>query len=453
MKYEEKEINLSVSNGILQTELKNTASDRMIYNNFFSDLRLVHVDKNSAYIQCWPSIIEYVKTNFFQTIQRAVSNSLERKINLILISSLDEIAQVIDKKKTEKMITESTKSNVKDDLTFSNYATGNFNKMALKAAKKICVNYEDISNPLFIHSNSGLGKTHLLHAIGNELNNQNKKCLYINPDNLTRQLVEQLKSKNQEQINKIVDHLTSYDCLMFDDVQQYGNKESTLNVLFNVINTMKTNGKQIIFCADKEPSDLGGFEQRFITRFQGGLIIEINKLQMDDVISVLKFKLSENGIDPELWEEESLRYIGRNFSTSIRAIEGAISRIKLFAEGDDFFTYDLRTIQNIFKNVTKTEENITPEKILETVCKYYGIEKKQIKSISRSKEVVIPRKIAIYLIRNNFDMTLQEIGKMVGDQAHSTIIASLTWIKNNMKKNAALRTAIEKIQLSFKKVV
>ncbi|AZZ65381.1 chromosomal replication initiator protein DnaA [Metamycoplasma phocicerebrale] len=453
MKYKEKEIDLNVSNSILQNELKNTASDSMIYESFFSNLRLVHVDENHAYVKTSPSLIDYIKTNHFQTIQRAIVNTLDKKIILILISSLDEIGPIVDKNKTQSFINNSKISNVKKDLTFKNYATGNFNKMALKAAKKICTEYDDISNPLFIHSNSGLGKTHLLHAIGNELTKQNKNCLYINPDNLTRRLVEQLKSKNQEQINKIVDELTSYDCLMFDDVQQYGNKESTLNVLFNIINTMKTNNKQIIFCADKDPSYLGGFEQRFITRFQGGLIIEINNLQMDDVISILKFKLSENNINPELWEDESLRYIARNFSTSIRAIEGAISRIKLFSEGDDFFTYDIRTIQNIFKNVTKAEESITPEKVIETVCKYYGIEKKKIKSISRAQEIVIPRKIAIYLIRNNFSFTLKEIGKMVGDQAHSTVIASLNWIESNLKSNSTLKMAIEKIQDSLKKIV
>ncbi|CRH45920.1 chromosome replication initiator DnaA [Mycoplasmopsis arginini] len=106
-------------------------------------------------------------------------------------------------------------------------------------------------------------------------------------------------------------------------------------------------------------------------------------------------------------------------------MEGAISRIKLFAEGDDFFTYDLRTIQGIFKNVTKATESITPERIIETVSKYYGIDKKKISSNTRVKEIVIPRKIVIYLLKNNFNFTLKEIGKLVGDQAHSTVIASL----------------------------
>lgn len=453
MKYQEKELDLNVSNQMLQTELKNTANYNMEYETFFSKLKLVCVVEGHAYVLAPVYLIENLKTIFYQSIQRAVNNVLDKKVVLVLISSITEIQKIVDTEEAEKIINNQKVSNVKNNLTFDNYVIGNFNKITLKAAKQICIQYNDNYNPLFIYSGSGLGKTHLLHAIGNEFTKGNKTCLYINPDSLTRKLVEQLKLRNQEEINKIVDELTSYDCLMFDDVQQYGNKESTLNVLFNIINTMKTNEKQIIFCADKKPNELGGFEQRFLTRFEGGLIMEINDLQLDDVITILKFKLKENNINPDLWEEESLRYIARNFSSSIRALEGAISRIKLFDEGDDFFTYDLRTIQGIFKNVTKATESITPERIIETVSKYYGIDKKKISSNTRVKEIVIPRKIVIYLLKNNFNFTLKEIGKLVGDQAHSTVIASLNWVDANLQSNSALKIAIEKIQNTLKKVI
>ncbi|ENY53987.1 chromosomal replication initiator protein DnaA [Metamycoplasma alkalescens] len=457
MNYKDEELDLNISNQILQNELKNTASDSMTYESFFSQLKLIFVSNDNAYILVPTYIIDYIKTTFYETIQRALINALEKKVSLTFISDIDEIKELVNKEKTTKFIKNETQNksnnNVKNNLTFENYAIGNFNKMALKAAKEISKEYKDNYNPLFIYSSSGLGKTHLLHAIGNEFVKKNKTCLYVNPDILTRRLVEQLRLKNQEQINKIVDELTSYDCLMFDDVQQYGNKESTLNVLFNVINIMKSNHKQIIFCADKSPNQLGGFEQRFLTRFEGGLTIEINNLELEDVISVLKFKLKENHINVDLWEDAALRYIARNFSTSIRSIEGAISRIKLFSDGDDFFTYDLHTMQNIFKNVTKSKESITPERIIETVCKYYGVDRKKIISSSRVKEIVIPRKIIIYFLKNNFDFTLKEIGKMVGDQTHSTVIASLKWIEANIQSNSSLKNAIEKIQNMLKKII
>ena len=280
-----------------------------------------------------------------------------------------------------------------------------------------------------------------------------KSCFYINPDELTRKLVEQLKNRNQEEINKIVDDLTSYDCLMFDDVQQYANKESTLTVLFNIINIMINAKKQIIITADKKPEDLGGFEQRFVTRFSGGLTLNIASPEMDDVIRILKFKLKQNNINPELWEDESFKFIARNFSVSIRSIEGAINRIKLFSEGDDYFTYDITTIKSIFKNVSQVKDSITPERIIDVVAKFYKLEKKKIVAKTRKKEIVIPRRISMWLIKNNFEYSLEEIGKMFGNQSHSTVIVSIQWIDNNMKSNSALKFAIEKIKENLNKIL
>ena len=240
---------------------------------------------------------------------------------------------------------------------------------------------------------------------------------------------------------------------MFDDVQQYANKESTLTVLFNIINIMINAKKQIIITADKKPEDLGGFEQRFVTRFSGGLTLNITSPEMDDVIRILKFKLKQNNINPELWEDESFKFIARNFSVSIRSIEGAINRIKLFSEGDDYFTYDIATIKSIFKNVSQVKDSITPERIIDVVAKFYKLEKKKIVAKTRKKEIVIPRRISMWLIKNNFEYSLEEIGKMFGNQSHSTVIVSIQWIDNNMKSNSALKFAIEKIKENLNKIL
>ena len=292
-----------------------------------------------------------------------------------------------------------------------------------------------------------------MHAIGNELIKNGKTCFYVNPDELTRRLVEQLRTKNQEEINKIVDDLVAYDCLMFDDVQQYANKESTLIVLFNIINHMFTNDKQVIISADKRPEDLGGFEQRFITRFTGGLTVKIDTPEIDDVIAILKFKLRQNNINPELWEDESLKFVARNFATSIRSIEGAINRIKLFSQNDDFFTYDMNTIRNVFKNMSQVKDTITPDKIIDMVAKYYKLDKSRITARTRKEEVVIARRISMWLIKNSFDCSFEEIGKMFGNQSHSNVIISVQWVDNNFKTNTALKVAINKIKENLNRVL
>ncbi|MBN0970568.1 chromosomal replication initiator protein DnaA [Mycoplasma phocoeninasale] len=446
---------LKVNNISFQNELKNNSSDSFIYNQILSNIHIVHEQDDNVYLLCPESIFLYIKSAHSTNVARAIRNVYERPVNAIFITSLSELnsLNVVNGEQEQVLKNKKLFTDIKNNLTFDNYAVGKFNQIVLKAAKVICKSQKIIYSPLFIHSPSGLGKTHLLHAIGNELKKNNRSCLYINPDLFTRQLVEQLKSKNHAQINKIVDELTNYDCLMFDDVQQYGNKENTLNVLFNIINTMITNQKQIIICGDKKPNDLGGFEQRFITRFNGGLTLEIAVPDIEDVINILRFKLKENNIDPELWEDESLRFIARNFSNSIRSIEGAINRIKLFSEGDDYFTYDLRTMKSIFHNVTQIKENITPERIIDVVSKYYKIDKKKITSNSRKENIVIARRIAVYLIKNNFSHTLKDIGKMVGNQSHSTVIVSINWIDKNIKINPTLKLAIEKIKENLRMII
>ncbi|AXE60487.1 chromosomal replication initiator protein DnaA [[Mycoplasma] phocae] len=446
---------LKVNNISFQNELKNNSSDPFIYNQILSNIHIVHEQDDNVYLLCPESLSLYIKSSHNTNVSRAIRNVYERAVNVIFITNLNELNSLNIVKNNQDQVLKNKKlsNDIKHDLTFENYAVGKFNQIVLKAAKAICENTKIIYSPLFIHSPSGLGKTHLLHAIGNELKKTNRSCLYINPDLFTRQLVEQLKLKNHAQINKIVDEVTNYDCLMFDDVQQYGNKENTLNVLFNIINTMITNRKQIIICGDKKPNDLGGFEQRFITRFNGGLTLEIAVPDIEDVINILKFKLKENNINPELWEDESLRFIARNFSNSIRSIEGAINRIKLFSEGDDYFTYDLRTMKSIFHNVTQIKENITPERIIDVVSKYYKIDRRKITSNSRKENIVIARRIAVYLIKNNFSYTLKDIGKMVGNQSHSTVIVSIHWIDKNIKINPTLKLAIEKIKENLRMII
>ncbi|MHA3890183.1 chromosomal replication initiator protein DnaA [Metamycoplasma hominis] len=455
------ELDLRTHNMSFQKELVNTASDPLIYDQFLSSLEIVKENNKMIYILVKgpEDVLTYIKNSHNESIKRAIKNVYGEEYNLVYIRNLDEIKSLQDSNNVESptnSLTNNSKenfSNIKKNLTFDDYAIGKFNNMALKAAKAICNSEKILFSPLFIHASSGLGKTHLLHAIGNELLKHGRSALYINPDSLTRRLVEQLKSKNQEQINKIIDELMSYDCLMFDDVQQYGNRDSTLNVLFNIIDNMIMNDKQIIFCGDKKPDDLGGFEQRFITRFNGGLTVEILKPELNDVINILKFKLQENGINPELWEEESLKFIARNFSSSIRNIEGAINRIKLFQDGDNgFFTYDINTIKSIFNSMTQVAENITPDKIIDAVSKYYKIDRKKILSNVRTNDVVNARRIATYLVNKNFNYTLQEIGKVVGNQSHSNVIVSLNWIEKNANSNPTLKLALQKIESNLKKI-
>ena len=447
---EEKLLDLKLNNMAFKNELKNNIGDEVIFEQLFATIEIVHKEANTIYILVPATFKDIIKSRYHDLISRLIKNILGKQNNVIYITHLDELKYlevISDEKNNQK------KTNIRSDLTFENYASGKFNDLVLKAAKTVYQSNDVIFSPLFIYGGSGLGKTHILHAIGNQLLEKGKTCFYVNPDELTRKLVEQLRNRNQEEINKIVDELTSYDCLMFDDIQQYANKESTLSVLFNIINTMITNKKQIILCADKKPEDLGGFEQRFITRFNGGLIVNILNPEMDDVISILKFKLRINNINPMLWDDESIKFVARNFSSSIRAIEGAINRIILFSQGDEQFSYDIENIKTIFKSMSQVKESITPEKIIEIVAKYYKINKNRIVAKTRKEEVVMARRLAMWSIKNNFNFSLEEIGKMFGNQTHSTVIVSISWIDKNIKTNSSLKVAVENIKDNLSKIL
>lgn len=447
---EEKLLDLKLNNMAFKNELKNNIGDEVIFEQLFATIEIVHKEANTIYILVPATFKDIIKSRYHDLISRLIKNILGKQNNVIYITHLDELKYlevISDEKNNQK------KTNIRSDLTFENYASGKFNDLVLKAAKTVYQSNDVIFSPLFIYGGSGLGKTHILHAIGNQLLEKGKTSFYVNPDELTRKLVEQLRNRNQEEINKIVDELTSYDCLMFDDIQQYANKESTLSVLFNIINTMITNKKQIILCADKKPEDLGGFEQRFITRFNGGLIVNILNPEMDDVISILKFKLRINNINPMLWDDESIKFVARNFSSSIRAIEGAINRIILFSQGDEQFSYDIENIKTIFKSMSQVKENITPEKIIEIVAKYYKINKNRIVAKTRKEEVVMARRLAMWFIKNNFNFSLEEIGKMFGNQTHSTVIVSISWIDKNIKTNSSLKVAVENIKDNLSKIL
>ena len=447
---EEKLLDLKLNNMAFKNELKNNIGDEVIFEQLFATIEIVHKEANTIYILVPVTFKDIIKSRYHDLISRLIKNILGKQNNVIYITHLDELKYlevISDEKNNQK------KTNIRSDLTFDNYASGKFNDLVLKAAKTVYQSNDVIFSPLFIYGGSGLGKTHILHAIGNQLLEKGKTCFYVNPDELTRKLVEQLRNRNQEEINKIVDELTSYDCLMFDDIQQYANKESTLSVLFNIINTMITNKKQIILCADKKPEDLGGFEQRFITRFNGGLIVNILNPEMDDVISILKFKLRVNNINPMLWDDESIKFVARNFSSSVRAIEGAINRIILFSQGDEQFSYDIENIKTIFKSMSQVKESITPEKIIEIVAKYYKINKNRIVAKTRKEEVVMARRLAMWFIKNNFNFSLEEIGKMFGNQTHSTVIVSISWIDKNIKTNSSLKVAVENIKDNLSKIL
>ncbi|MCU4116939.1 chromosomal replication initiator protein DnaA [Mycoplasma zalophi] len=438
---------LEINNTLLQQEFESTSNDPILYDSFLTLVKIIKQKDNKVFLHAPEKIRVFLEANYKEYIYRCV-NEIYQDTKEIIFSS-DSLLYNNETKKTQ------TKINVQPELTFENYTKGKFNEQALLGARTVIENQQGqiAFNPLFIYASSGLGKTHLLHAIGNELIKKGKSCLYIQPNIFIRPIIEHLKNKNQEGINKIIDDCLKYDCLMFDDVQEFGGKENTLNVLFAIINNHISENKQIIISADKTPKELGGFEERFITRFSGGITFKINNPSVEDIINIFKFKIDKELIDSNKFDDKTYKFLARNFSNSIRNIQGAVNKIKIFYINDKNFRYDSEYIKSIFKDVGTVSESVTPEKIVDTVCKYYGIERKKVIDKNRSQNIVKARRVSMWLIKDLFDIPFNDIGKMFSGQTHSSVIASVNYIDKHIKSDSTLSLAISKIKDNLKKIL
>ncbi len=435
-------INNKANTQLLLNYLESIISDTMIYESFIKGISIVEEGDTEIVIEVPTKPVFLILTrDYLGVIRKAVKEIYERQVDVVLVIQGEYVSEV----GTNKVVRSAgiINSNLLDKYTFDNYVEAKFNKQALKAAKQI-VKEPMVFSPFFVYSNSGLGKTHLLHAIGNEVIKKGKKALYVNPDKITYIITTAMK-ESQESLNKIVEEIGNYDYLLFDDIQNLGDRSKTLSVLFNIINTANEKGVQIVITADKTPNELGGFEDRFITRFEKGLTLEIKSPDIDDLVQILKYKLDEEDLRSNTWEDKALKFIARNYSQSIRSIEGAVKRVKFFSLDDQSLRYTYSVITKIFDQLKINKEELTPQRIITVVSHYYKISTGDILSKTRKQEVVLARHIAMWLIRSINRLSFKQIGKIFS-RDHSTIMSAVTNVDRAMKINSAIKLAVKQIE-------
>lgn len=437
-------INNHTNTNLLIDYLEGVIGDEMILNSFIRDLQIIHESPTSILIQVQSLEaitminIEY-KAVFLQAIEAIFNKNLEYK--LVLKGQENNLPNISYQNPLFK--------NINRKYIFDNYVTSFFNEEAVKIAKKISTKNGKFS-PFYINAKSGLGKTHLLHAIGNEALKHGYSVIYIEPNKFTRDVVEIIK-KGQD-IIEFTESFAKYDYLLFDDIQNLGDRSVTLNVLFNIINKQIEDEKQIVICSDKLAKELSGFEERFITRFVCGISTTIQEPDINDLIKILEFKLDKENLNPKDWEKEAIKFIARNNSYSIRSLEGAIKRILFFAENSPKIKYTYTIISNIFKELDVDPVELTPNRVLNTICNYYKITKKDLIGKSRKKEFVTARHMAIWLIKKINNLSYVEIGTLFGNRDHSTIISAIKNIERLMTINKTVKIAAEKIEEKIKKI-
>ena len=326
--------------------------------------------------------------------------------------------------------------------TFDSFVVGNNNRFAHAAALAVAEAPATSYNPLFIYGGVGLGKTHLMHAIGNEIlrNNKNANILYVTSEQFTNQLINAIKDSKNEQFRS---KYRNIDVLLIDDIQFIAGKESVQEEFFHTFNTLHESGKQVIISSDRPPKDINLLEDRLKSRFEWGLIADISNADYETRLAILRKKAQ---LDNIIIDDEILANIANRIDTNIRELEGALN--KLIARAsliNSPITMEMAEWA-INEIVSSKDKVISSQFIQETVAKYFSIDPKDIAGAKRSADVVFPRQIAMYLCRTVPQLSLPQIGKDFGNRDHTTVMHACNKIEKEIKENKNTKLIVESVK-------
>lgn len=331
-------------------------------------------------------------------------------------------------------------TNLSQRYGFDNFVVGPFNELAHAASLAVAKNPGSVYNPLFIYGGVGLGKTHLLQAIGNQINKElsQKKIRYMSSERFTSSVVTAIRNRT---IDTFRSSWRELDILILDDVQFLAGKEKTQEELFHTFNTLYERGKQIIFSSDRPPKAIAALEERLRSRFEGGMIADISSPDFETRMAIVKSKAQERGVEVP---DEIATYISSNIQRNIRELEGAITRLIAFAQVNSRAP-SLQEAKGLLKNVIQTPSKfVTPKRIIQAVSEFYDLKEKEIIAASRKQEVVKPRQVAMYLLRGELRSSYPFIGKRFGGKDHTTAIYACAKIEKELQASESL---VEEISL------
>ncbi|MBI1999196.1 MAG: chromosomal replication initiator protein DnaA [Parcubacteria group bacterium] len=334
--------------------------------------------------------------------------------------------------------------NLNPRYTFDTFVVGPFNELAYTATQAIMKSVGSVYNPLFVYGGTGLGKTHLLQATGNKIKEMygDKKVFYITSEKFYLDLITSVQANK---INVFKEKYRKYDVFIMDDIQFLSGKQGTQDELFHLFNTLYDNNKQIIFSSDKHYNFIGNLEERLKSRFGAGMIVDISDPDFESRVAILKTKSRHINFSPS---DEIIEYIASNIKGSIRELEGLLNALVCQAQlkNRDLALLEVKTL---LKNNEKPRKTLSVEDIVHVVSEFYNIEKSTIYEKTRKKEIVKPRQIIMYILREDLSISFPTIGQRLGGRDHTTVIHSCDKIKNDLKKDTVLVDELERIRSLF----
>lgn len=337
-------------------------------------------------------------------------------------------------------------ANLRPEYTFDTFVVGTSNNLAHAASLAVAESPGEIYNPLYIYGGAGLGKTHLMHSIAHFIlkNNPSSKIRYVTSETFINEFVDSIRNKNNMSPADFRKKYRELDVLLIDDIQFIIGKEGTQEEFFHTFNALYENKKQIVIASDKPPKDIDNLEDRLRSRFEVGLIVDIQMPDFETRMAILRKKeeLMHVNIDNEI-----IKYIATNIKSNIRELEGALTKIVAMSrlKGQSI---DIELAEELLKDhITKdTPKEITPEYIIGVVAEHFGITNIEIASQKKNKEIVYPRQIAMYLCRTMTDAPLKNIGEALGGRDHTTIMHGIDKISTDLRTNEQLKSTIELLQ-------
>ena len=398
------------------------------------------------------NIVLITQTNFSKDVLDSKYHDLLVNTFKFLTNKECSVTVISSEKKTKDEQNNSIKNNnisvihtnsgLKPEYTFETFVVGKNNEFAHAAALAVAEAPSTAYNPLFLYSGSGLGKTHLMHAIGNEIlkNNKNANVLYVTSEEFTNQLVNSLKDNTMEQFRN---KYRNIDVLLIDDIQFIAGKDRTQEEFFHTFETLHNNGKQIIISSDRPPKEINLSEERLRGRFTWGLMADISNADYETRFAILKKKAQ---IENFIVSDEILSNIATKINTNIRELEGALN--KLIARASLINTPITMEMSEwaINEIISSKEKVISSEYIQETVAKYFNVDVKDIVGQKRSADIVFPRQIAMYLCRSIPQISLPQIGKDFGGRDHTTVLHACNKIEKEIKINKNTKMIVDSVK-------
>lgn len=439
--------------GSILNSLKDNTTN-LSYTTWISPLYIHHIEEDSGILYlAWPNdakLINHINDHYLTLIENAVNKSTEKEYRVIIKQEKDYEVSKIDTSKMKNSFNQEKLFNPR--FNFDNFVVGNSNKYAHAVSVAVAEAPGDIYNPLFIYGGSGLGKTHLMQAIGVQIirNNPEAKVLYVSTEMFTNELISSLRdNKTRSFRNKY----RKLDVLLIDDIQFLEGKDRTQEEFFHTFEALYQNNKQIVITSDCPPVSLNGVDERLRTRFSWNMIADIQPPDYETRVAILKNLAEKSDIEITPDINDVLSLIADQVKDNIRELEGAYNRvIGLSQLLNEKITVD--NAKNILKDIiSDNEQAVAPERIRSIVANHYKIKIGDMDSPKRNAEITLPRQVAMYLCRETTELSLPKIGKLFGNRHYSTVIHAIEKIEQSLKYDNELAENIEtiKVKLQTKK--